>query len=289
MIPVLATAQQFLPPPPGVGVDPNSRFEVASVRRVDEGSGQIFIRMTPGSGLEATMPVGMLLRQALRKADYQIVDVPDWIDTERYSIRARAPEGTPAAAVMVMLANLLKDRFQLATHLETREIPVFHLVTRSSDGRLGPDLKATSAECQATIAEMQAAARRGDPPRPLSAALFDPKARPCGSSRVDSGAAIGTGQTMAQLASTLSDLVGRTVTDKTGLMGLYDFTLKYAPEPGRYAGPSGPPPGAPAPIVDPNVPSLAVALQEQLGLRFEGARGEVEVMVIDRVERPTEN
>jgi uncharacterized protein (TIGR03435 family) len=270
-------------------VEPNSRFEVASVRRVDDGSGQIFIRMTPGSGLEATMPVGMLLRQALQKPDYQIVDAPDWIDTERYSIRARAPEGTPAAAVMVMLANLLKDRFRLATHLETRELPVFHLVTRSTDGRLGPDLKPTSAECQAAIAEMQAAARRGDPPRSLSAALFDPKARPCGLSRVDSGVAIGTSRTMTQLASTLSDLVGRTVTDKTGLMGLYDFTLKYAPEPGRYAGPSGPPPGAPAPVVDPNVPSLAVALQEQLGLRFEGARGEVEVMVIDRIERPTEN
>jgi uncharacterized protein (TIGR03435 family) len=187
-----------------------------------------------------------------------------------------------------MLANLRKDRFRLTTHLETRERPVFHLVTRNTDGRLGPDLKPTSAECQATITEMQAAARRGDPPRPLSGLLFDPKARPCGSSRVDSGVAIGTSRTMAQLASTLSDLVGRTVVDKTGSMGLYDFTLKYAPEPGRYAGPSGPPPGAPAPVVDPNVPSLAVALQEQLGLRFEGARGEVEVMVIDRIERPTE-
>ena len=72
------------------------------------------------------------------------------MDTERYSITAKAPEGVPQAAISVMLANLLKDRFQLATHLETREQPIFNLVMARADGRLGPDLKATSAECQAT-------------------------------------------------------------------------------------------------------------------------------------------
>ena len=105
------------------------------------------------------MPVGMLLRQALQKPDYQIVDAPGWIDTERYSIKARTPEGTPAAAVMVMLANLLKDRFKLATHLETRELPVFQLARMRTDGRLGPDLNSTSPECQATVAERLAAAK----------------------------------------------------------------------------------------------------------------------------------
>ncbi len=287
MAPTLAAAQQLLPPRPGAGVDGNSRFEVASIRPVNDASGQIFMRMTPGSGLEATMPVGMLLRQALQKPDYQIVGAPDWTGSERYSIRGRAPEGTPPAAVMVMLANLLKDRFQLATHLETRERPLFHLVLARSDGRLGPELTSTPAECRATIAERQEAARRGAPPSPLPANLFDPKARPCGVSRVDSGSAIGTGQTIAQISSTLSDLVGRTVIDKTGLTGLYDFSLKYVPEPGRYAGPSAPPPGAPASPTDPNVSSVSVALQEQLGLKFESARGPVEVMVIDRIERPT--
>ena len=233
------------------------------------------------------MPVGMLLRQALQKPDYQIVGAPGWVDTERYSIRARASGGTPAAAVMVMLANLLKDRFQLATHLETRELPIFHLVMARSDGRLGADFKPTAAECRATIAERQAAARRGDPPPPLSPSLFDPKARPCGVSRVDSGVAVGIGRTVAQISLTLSDLVGRTVIDKTGLTGLYDFTLKYAPEPGRYAGPTGPPPDAATPAIDPNISSLSVALQEQLGLKLDGARGPVEVLVIDRIERPS--
>jgi uncharacterized protein (TIGR03435 family) len=79
------------------------------------------------------------------------------------------------------------------------------------------------------------------------------------------------------------------VIDKTGLTGLYDFTLKFAHE-GRVAGlmgPLGAPPGAPAPTVDQDAPALSVALQEQLGLKLEAARGPVEVVVIDTLEKPT--
>ena len=77
--------------------------------------------------------------------------------------------------------------------------------------------------------------------------------------------------------------------DKTGLTGLYDFSLKFAYE-GRMPGPMGPlgmPPGAQAPEVDPNAPSLSAALQEQLGLKLESARGPVEVAFVDRLEKPT--
>ena len=100
----------------------------------------------------------------------------------------------------------------------------------------------------------------------------------------------GTGRTIAQLVPTLADLVGRPVIDKTGLTGPYDFRMKYAPEPGRVAGPLGAlaqAPGAPPPPIDPDAPSLAVALQEQLGLKLEGVRGPVEIVVIDKLERPT--
>ncbi|HEX5107879.1 MAG TPA: TIGR03435 family protein [Vicinamibacterales bacterium] len=101
------------------------------------------------------------------------------------------------------------------------------------------------------------------------------------------GLAAGSGRTLAEIIPTLADLVARPVLDKTGLTGLYDFTLKYAPE-GRVAGPLGPPPpGTPAPAVDPDAPSLFTALQEQLGLKLESGRGPVEVVVIDTIERPT--
>jgi uncharacterized protein (TIGR03435 family) len=292
MVPVLAAAQQFLPnfgPP----VDPDTRFEVAAIKAFDQAvSGPVLMRTTPGR-FEATVPVGLLLRQALQKPDYQIAGAPGWMDTQRYSITAKPPEGVPPAAMSVLLLNLLKDRFQLTTHLETRDQAIFHLVMARNDGRLGPALKATSAECQATLAERLAAATaaagRGGPP-PLPPLPGPNDALPCGFVRIPPGLVAGSGRTIAELArGTLSDLTGRPVIDKTGLMGLYDFTLKYSPELGRVASPllALLSPGAPAPPVDPDAPSLSVALQEQLGLKLEGARGPVEVVVIDKLEKPT--
>jgi uncharacterized protein (TIGR03435 family) len=215
-----------------------------------------------------------------------MVGAPIWINTDRYSIRATGSESLPPAAVSAMLLNLLKDRFQLATHLETRDQPVFHLVVARADGRLGPDLKGTSADCRAIIAERQAEAKAGRLPT-LPSLPGPNEPLPCGFGRVAPGIAAFSGRTVAQFISTLADLVGRPVLDKTGLTGLYDFSLKYAPELGRNAGPFGPPPGAPPPAVDPDAPSLPAALQEQLGLKLEGARGPVEVVVIDKFEKPT--
>jgi uncharacterized protein (TIGR03435 family) len=93
---------------------------------------------------------------------------------------------------------------------------------------------------------------------------------------------------MSELATALSGRVQRTVVDRTGLTGPWDFTLTYTPEPSQI--PQGVlTPGSPPPPFDPNGPSLFTALQEQLGLKLESTRGPVEVLVIERVERPTEN
>jgi len=86
--------------------------------------------------------------------------------------------------------------------------------------------------------------------------------------------------------------LGRTVIDKTGLTGKYDFELKWTPDPGQpTAQPFGPPPPGVElpPPPDPNGPSIFTALQEQLGLRLESQKAPVETLVIDRVERPSEN
>jgi uncharacterized protein (TIGR03435 family) len=277
LVPVMSAAQQFLTAP-GAPVDPNTRFEVVAIKPIEDANSPMRIMMTP-TGLESAVPVGILLRQALQKPDYQMAGAPGWINTERYSIRAKSPAGTPPAAMSVMLLNLLKDRFQLATHLDTREQPIFHLVMARGDGRLGPNLTPTSAACQATIANRQAAAKSGAPPQ------FDPN-DPCGSGRNAPGLISGSGRSMAQLVPMLSDLTGRPVIDKTGLTGLHDFSLKFAYE-GRMAGMMGPLGAPPAPAADPDAPSLSAALQEQLGLRLEAARGPVEIVVIDRFEKPT--
>ncbi len=289
MAPVLVVAQQFLPAPSET-VDPNIRFEVVAIRAVDGASGPMMMRMMPGGRLEYNgLPIGILLRQALQKSDYLIVGIPGWVDTERYSISAKGPDGTPPTAMTTMFVNLLKDRFQLVTHLETREQSIFNLVLARADGRLGPDLTPTPAECQATIAERIAAAKaaagRGGPP-PLPP-LGDPNGPPsCGFVRVNPGVVAGSGRTIAELVPTLADLLGRPVIDRTGLAGMYDFALKFAPT-GRTAGPFGLLPGATPPPDDPLAPGLTTAVQEQLGLRLESTRGPVEVVVIDRIEKPT--
>ena len=287
---VVGDFSQLLPAPPGPRGDANTRFEVAAIRPLADTGGQVMVRVMPGR-FEATAPVGLLLRQALQKPDYQIVGAPAWIDTERYSISAKVPEGVPPTAVGVMLANLMKDRFQLATHVETRELPIFNLVVARSDRRLGPDLKVTSDACRATIEERlaatKAAAGRGEPPqRPPQGDPGGPP--PCGLQRMGPGLAAGSGRPIADLAPTLADLVGRVVIDKTGLTGLYDFSLTFAPESARAPGIVRLlSPDAPTPAGGFTTPSLAAALQDQLGLKLEGARGPVEVVVIDRVEKPT--
>jgi uncharacterized protein (TIGR03435 family) len=165
MVPVMAAAQPFTPTS-GAPVDPNARFEVVSIKPINDANTPMRTMTTP-AGLESSNPVGGILRQALQKPDDQMAGAPGWINTERYSIRAKPPAGVPITAMSVMMLNMLKDRFQLVTHPETREQAIFHLVLAHNDGRLGPSVKPTSAECQAILAERPAAAKRGDSPAPF--------------------------------------------------------------------------------------------------------------------------
>ena len=99
------------------------------------------------------------------------------------------------------------------------------------------------------------------------------------------------GQSITAFAATIATQLGRPVIDETGLPGGYDFTLTFMPDPGGRGMPPGPPPpGAPElPPIDPNAPALPTALQEQLGLRLESAKGPVEMIVIDSIDQPTED
>jgi uncharacterized protein (TIGR03435 family) len=279
-------AQQFLTSA-GRPVDPDARFEAVAIKAVDQTAGPVLMRTIPGR-FESNLTVAVLLRQAFQKPDYRIVGAPGWSDSERYSITAKVPEGLPPTALSVLLTNLLKDRFHLTTHLETRELPVFNLVMARSDGRLGPDIKITSAECQATIAQREVAAGRGEPPPPLPQLAASNAPVPCGSARWPPGGVVASGRTIAELVTDLADLAGRVVIDRTGLTGRYDLSLRAAYE-GRNAGPLGqvllPLPSAFAPPVDSDAPNLFTAVQEQLGLRLETARARVEVIVIDRLEK----
>ena len=214
-------AGQLSNPLIGPAIDPESRFEVVSIKRSDA-SAQLRFGMTPGRIDLVGVPVRMVVAMVLPLR--RVFGWPDGIDTERYTIAAKMPDGAPQAALLVAIRNLLKDRFKLVTHQETRELPVYNLVLAHSDGRLGPALKESSAECQTAAKEYFEAVRRGAPTQAPPAAV----AR-CVSSQPGIGTLSMNGTPLGALVNLLPQFVDRQVIDRTGLTGIYDLTLKWTP------------------------------------------------------------
>lgn len=268
--------------------DVEAQFEAASVKPADPSLPGSRMATQPGRVEVTGMPLRMLLRIALQVQEYQIVGFPDWADSERYSIVAKLPQGTPQHDIPAMMANLLRDRFKLATHKETREMPIYALVVAGRDGRLGPNLKATSPECEKEIDALRADSA-GRPAGPGRSGPPDfSQGAPCGFMRTTAGLSMGSGQSLQGLVPLLTNAAGRPVVDKTGLTGRYDFTLRWAFDPTQGTGPlAGQAPGGPAVASDPDAPTLFTALQEQLGLKLDSQRAPMDVVVIDHVERPT--
>jgi len=264
----------------------NPKFEVASVKQNRTGANTVMLGGGPGGRYNASnVPLRLLIRSAYQIQDSQLVGGPDWINTDRFDIVAKAetePPPTPPGQVgpmQLMVRALLVDRFRLVVHREMREMPIFALVLAREDKRLGPQLKVSSVDCSP-------AGRRGLPP----AAPPGPNERPPCGMRMAPGSILSGGTALSQLATTLSNSVGRTVVDKTGLTDRFDIDLKWTPDGMAAGGGLGIPGGAPPPPpADTSGPSIYAALQEQLGLKLESQRGPVEVLVIDSVEHPTEN
>ena len=251
-------------------------FEVASVKPNKDG-GPSSVRATPGGMLTVTNNnLRNIIRNAFGITNAQIVGGPAWIDEDRFDITARAAGPFTQAEGVVMLRALLAERFALRTHPESRELPVYRLALARKDGTLGPQMKKADVDCEALFAAVKAGGKM-PPPGPNGSL-------PCGLSvRPGQGIITGNAVAMEQLARNLTGGVGRIVVDKTGLTGYYDLNVTFTPEPGQPQAP-GAPAAQPA---DPSAPSLFTALQEQLGLKLEPGREPIEVVVIDRVERPT--
>lgn len=290
---------------PGVAIvaqsTPAASFDVVSVKRNTSGGGRM-MRNTPGNLSAFNVPVRELIVMAFQVQSSQIVGAPDWADTEGYDVEARfdpaaAPPAPPPAQprMLVMLTTLLQDRFGMVARMETREMPVLALRVARSDGRLGAQIKPSAVDCAALNAARgrgPAEGRggpiegRGAPPPPGTP--FSLGERPACGSRGGFGQLLIGGMPMALFARQLSQLTNSIVIDRTGLTGGYDIDLKFTPTPAQLP-PGPPPPGVELPPIDPNGPSIYAALQEQLGLTLENARGPVEVVVIETIERPREN
>jgi uncharacterized protein (TIGR03435 family) len=257
------------------------RFEVASIKPAGS-QGPNMMRPLP-NGLTGTVPLKLMMSRAYAVQSFQITGGPEWINSERYAINAKAT-GTPSHdQISLMLQSLLEERFQLKIHHETRELPMFNLVI----ARGGPKL-ATSKEggCDdSTDPQPEPAGGRMAPPGSVAAPLTR-----CGGLDVMlqvGGARMSGGKIpMSELVRMLSVVLGRTVVDRTGFTGTFDVRLDFLPDDST---PHLPPPPPDAASSNAMSPSIFSALPEQLGLRLEAAKGPVEVIVIDQVERPSVN
>ncbi len=267
---------------------PAQEFEVASVKRNASGNNFVQLGGDPGGRFTATnVPLKLLIRQAYQLQDSQIVGGPNWINTDRFDIIAKAPgplalpaPGGSPGPFQLMMRALLADRFKLAVHTESRELPIYTLTLARRDGKTGSQLRPAAVDCVAMFA---ARGRGGPPPAPPQ-----PGERPPCGMRLGPGNLSGGGVTMAQLSTTLSQFVQRAVVDRTGLSGNFDIDLTWTPDQ-LPQGRGEPPPGVQLPPIDPNGPSIFTAVQEQLGLKLDSQRGPMDVLVIDRVEQPTED
>jgi uncharacterized protein (TIGR03435 family) len=169
-----------------------------------------------------------------------------------------------------MLRPLLADRFKLVVHTEARDVPVYELTLARADRKLGVKLRESDAKCAEESRN------------------FFPDARPgpvaCGDFRLGGRSLMARGLTMSGLAGVLSGRAGRPVLDRTGLDAAYDLEIEWSSDLGLSQAPLG---AAGASDLVADGVSLFTALQEQLGLRLQAARGRVDVIVIDRAEPPT--
>jgi uncharacterized protein (TIGR03435 family) len=298
------------PPPPAPPSDQASAaqasdsaalpaFDVVSIKpHKDEGMMmRIGVSATPDGFQADGVPLQMLIRQAFGVSEDRILGEPDWTRSARFDINAKvAPEDAPKMKALsmqqrsAMLLPMLEDRFGLKFHHETKDLQVYTLVVAKG----GPKLKES------------ALAESGDSPPP-------PPVPPGASGAPGGAGSIGPsggprtmmsmspqgmkldarGASMASLSQLISQQIGATVADKTGLTGKYDFTLSFMPDNFMLNGQMMRPPGGAtqdgAQSQEPVGPSLFTAVQEQLGLRLEAKKEPVDVVVIDQLEQPTPN
>jgi uncharacterized protein (TIGR03435 family) len=250
---------------------PLPMFEVASVKPNKSGTTQANIGMPPNGVNLVNLPLRGIIQLFFQiNQPTKVIGIPDWTITERFDINARAAGPITADERRLMMQALLADRFKLVARKEKRELTILALMLNRADGKLGPNL-IENKTCM-----LPGEARGETPP--------DAKTPVCGPKTGGAGRFLLVGQTMQQFTSLLALSLGRTIIDKTGLATRYDIDLSFAPE--RQLPPGVEIPGTPA---DPNGPSIYTAVREQLGLKLEQQKDQEEVLVIDHIERPSEN
>jgi len=231
-------------------------FEVATVKpspALMKYSGFQF----PGGGrFEASQEtVKAMVAFAYEVRDFYVSGGPGWAGTDRFEIVAKADASATPVQMRAMLRTLLAERFKLAVRRESKEVSLYQLVV-AKDGVKSSGLQESSVK--------------------IGGIRF-----------LGRGQIEGTGIAMSGLANYLQTLLGQVVVDKTGLTANFDFKLAWTPDESQ-AGKPGAQAGL-ANAADPGGPSIFTALQEQLGLKLDATKGPVETIVIEHVEKPSDN
>jgi uncharacterized protein (TIGR03435 family) len=251
------TAWTIPEPPKPMAADAPAVFEVATIKPSNPAAQGKLLTIKGRQVLTINTALSDLISYAYGLHLRQVVGGPSWMESDKYDITGQPEgQGQPNQQQMrAMLRALLEDRFKLTTHRETRELPAYSLVVAPG----GPKMTKNDSN-----------------PNGLPGLLFR-----------GLGVLPATNATMGDFAGVMQlAVLDRPVIDKTGLQGRYDFTLTWTPDETQFASfgvriPTSTDPNAP--------PALFTAIQEQLGLKFDSVRAPVEVLVIDRVEKPSEN
>jgi uncharacterized protein (TIGR03435 family) len=259
-------------------------YEVASIKPNKSADNMTRLMYTPDSLSASGVTLQMLMMSAYDIQDNQLSGAPGWLQSDKYDIEAKMDSAVadrihkiedPEQRLAIrqhMLQALLADRCKLAIHRESTEQPVYALVIAKGGSKLH----------EAKPGDTYPNGLKGPNGQPGAGMMM---------MRGNGGPMTGQGIPLSNLVRFLSRQLGRKVIDKTGLTGNYDFTLKWAPDQNTpmFGGPGGgPAPADPAPP-DSSGPSLFTAVQEQLGLKLESQKGQVDLIVIDHVEKPSQN
>ncbi len=245
---------------------PTLTFDIASIRLAPPPDANFHVSVSSpphSSRFEATnLPIKALLQIAYGY-DAPVVGAPDWVANTFYIIQCRSDADADAKLAKITdnevrlekrnaIRALLTERFDLKMHLETRNSAIYNLVL--AKGGVKMQLVPPAA---------------GETPVPVPPANIQAHASQHGLEF------IGTTASMRVTSSALSSMVEAPVVDKTGLTGLYNYTLQF----GRYWSANDPD----------SWPSIFTAVQEQLGLKLESVHESVPNLVIDHISKPTEN
>ncbi|MGO8792123.1 MAG: TIGR03435 family protein [Terriglobia bacterium] len=248
---------------------PLPSFEVASIKKSRSDELPWGPSFQPGRFTGRAQTINLVIALAYNVYPLQIFGAPSWVNSERYDVQAKESDATaeelgklPPAKAMdrqaLLLQSLLADRFGLKVSHQTKELPVYALVVAKG----GPKFQEAKTDDKG-------------PDVQLDAGQLTIRAYP-----------------MAIVVTVMSNVMHRTVIDQTGLKGNYDFTVQWRKDETMSGMPRGLRGGDPGPDVAPpdsSGPSFFTALQEQVGLKLVSTKGPVEVIVIEHIERPSEN